>query len=105
HRDNAREKQQLFTCEAPEDVVKFLEDNYNVPSMYEVPPLPPGVPARERVWNPARQDRLLGPDNRFPVLPPSRDNPYDDRALTSESELRDSTDGHAVSQAWYAYAQ
>jgi hypothetical protein len=88
-----------FICQTPEAVVKFLADNYRVPSMYcqddgrDIPPWPvpwqqdknwlktEGRAEREAAWNQQREElkRLPEPKRnpdllaRFPVLPPPPD--------------------------------
>lgn len=104
-RDNLREQKRQFTCERPEDVVQFLEDNYAVPSLFRTEALPVDVPAQARPWLASRRDVLLDPENRFPPLPPQRDGMFDPTALTDQSALRDDTDGYAAAHAWYCYSQ
>jgi hypothetical protein len=103
-RTNLYEKRQQFTCETPEAVVQFLDDNFHVPSMYRFTP-PPGVPAAQRLWDPNKKDDLLLPAERFPILPPRHDSPFDATALSDESTLRDDIDGYAAAHAWFCYAQ
>lgn len=104
HRESARDKRRQFTCERPEEFVKFLEENYNVPGWYQVDPLPPGG-SQARLWNPAKKDVLLPPESRFPVLPPPHSGAFDPEAMTSDSPARDDTDGYTVSHSWFCYAQ
>src|SRR5262249_59733412 len=63
-RETAREKKKQFTCERPEQVVQFLEENYNVPSMYRVEPLPAGQPPSAPLRSPQHADALLRPRSR-----------------------------------------
>jgi len=113
HRENLREKKRLFTCETFPDIVQFLEENYQVPSLYVVPPLPPlfvsstkeDPNARIRRWDASKKDQLLNVEARFPVLPPQRDGMYDPESITDASPLRDSTDMYTCAQAWFAYSQ
>lgn len=104
-RDTALEKRRQFTCERPEDVVQFLEDNYTIPALYQVDPLPADVPAQSRPWLPTRRDTLLAAETRFPVLPPQRAGLFDRDALTDASTLGDDVDVHTVSHGWYCYSQ
>jgi hypothetical protein len=104
HKDTAREKKRLFTCENPEDVVQFLDDNFSVPSMYVVRAFASDSPAQERGWA-ATKDTLLAAENRFPILPPQHTEAFDSTALSSDSTLRDDTDGFAAAHSWYCYAQ
>jgi hypothetical protein len=105
HRDTAQEKRKQFTCERPEHVVQFLEDNYNVPSLYRVDPLPANAQAHTRVWVPTKTDVLLDPLSRFPVLPPEHDGKFDKEALSTDFPPSDETDGYDVSHSWFSYAQ
>ena len=66
-----REKKRQFICERPEDVVQFLDDNFSVPSLYVVEPLPADSPAQSRGWTPPRRTPCSTPSSRFPVLPPA----------------------------------
>jgi hypothetical protein len=100
-----REKRRQFKCETAEDVVRFLEDNYRLPGLYEeVPAAPVGG------WQ-QKADRLKASAvERFPVLPPDHtvqppQHKFDDRVLTSTSILRDEDDLFQVARAWYCYAQ
>ncbi|MFM7150004.1 MAG: hypothetical protein ACKO23_09190, partial [Gemmataceae bacterium] len=105
HRENLRDTKKQFTCETPEQVVQFLEENYHVPGFWQVDPIPSNLQAQARLWNPAKKDTLQSPETRFPVLPPAHSPAFDREALNSDSEPRDDIDMHGVSQAWYAYAQ
>jgi hypothetical protein len=105
YRETKSQKDQLYRRETPQEVVEFLEDNFSVPSMYRFRPPPAGVPAQARVWQANRPDDLLSPEERFPVLPPPHEDAFDPNALTTASALHDDTDGFAVAQSWYAYAQ
>jgi hypothetical protein len=98
------EKKQQFTCETPQDVVQFLDDNFQVPSIYRVPEVAEGD-RRYRVWDPNKSDEMLSVLERFPVLPPPHAGAFDADALTTESSLVDSTDAYAASHAWFCYAQ
>jgi hypothetical protein len=115
HQDNVREKKRLFSCETPEAVVQFLEDNFNLPSQYRFTPPTGNLPGSLRVWEANKKDELLPPMERFPVLPlpPSeryrgmaepRPVPFDADALTSDSTLGDDVDAYTASHAWYCYA-
>ncbi|MFO0930176.1 MAG: hypothetical protein U0736_24650 [Gemmataceae bacterium] len=104
-RDTASAKRRQFSCERPEDVVQFLEDNYTLPSLYQVDPPPLDVPAQSRPWLASKKDTLLPVETRFPVLPPQRTGMFDRDALTDAATLGDDTDVHGASHAWYCYAQ
>jgi hypothetical protein len=104
-RETVREKRRQFTCEKPEDLVQFLEDNFQVPGLYRVVPPPGDVPAHARVWDRNHKDVMLPAGERFPILPPPHTGAFDDSALTYDSQLRDDTDGFTVAHAWYSYAQ
>jgi hypothetical protein len=105
-RDSRTEQAQLFTCERPEDVVQFLQDNFRVPSMYEDAKLAP-----DNGWQ-EQGDKLRKPEtDRFPPLPPAR-NPqpplrlFDPtEKLVSGTPLGDDVDGYTAARAWYSYSQ
>ena len=117
HKDSLYEQRRLFSCATPEEVVRFLADNFRVPSLYpEAKPTPAGAN-----WV-ADPNHALDPDElgRFPVLPPPhaypKDSPlhlflpYDDMDkgdLTEDSAKGDldDWDGFLVSRAWYSYGQ
>jgi hypothetical protein len=105
HRENARDKRKQFTCETPQQVVQFLEDNYSVPSIYQVDLLPAGVPSQARVWNPQKREIPLPVTTRFPPLPPQHEMAFDPTAITSDSNLGDDVDAFTVSHTWFCYAQ
>jgi hypothetical protein len=108
HRGTFLERRRQFTCERPEDVIQFLEENQEVPGLYRFTPPPANVPADSRPWDPNKKDELLPAGARFPVLPPEHPNPFDPTALTdrsAQSGLADDVDGYAVAHAWYSYAQ
>jgi hypothetical protein len=116
HRESRREKQRQFTCEKPEDVVQFLEENQQVPGLYAfTPPRDPNLPASSRRWDANAKDVLLRPTERFPALPPPPDDPlyrprplagtFDKTALDWDSPLGDGVDAFAAAHAWYCYAQ
>jgi hypothetical protein len=106
-----REKLGLNT---PEEIVRFLDENQRVPSLYR---------ERKDTDIGGEGSPLRPPAERFPVLPPplhSADRrmpepqrPYDPNELTYDDVARfgveklgdDSFDAYAVSRAWYAYAQ
>jgi hypothetical protein len=113
-KETEQEKKQLFLARRPEDVVRFLDDNYSVPSLYNPRAIRADLPANVRGW----QEQADVPDSkidderqRFPPLPPPAGKeprlvtPFDERALTSSSALHDDDDGFTVSHAWFAYAQ
>ncbi len=70
YQENMRDKKRLFRCESPEAVVQFLQDNYMVPSIYQVTAPPADVLPEDRLWDPNKIDKLLPELERFPVLPP-----------------------------------
>lgn len=105
HRENARDKRKQFTCETPQQVVQFLEDNYSVPSIYQVELLPAGVPSQARFWNPQKREIPLPVTARFPPLPPPHEMAFDPTATTSDSNLGDDVDAFNVAHTWFCYAQ
>jgi hypothetical protein len=107
YRETRQAKEEQFTCDNPAAVVQFLEDNFQVPSLYRQPPRAGRTPGGEAAaaYDRTRRDLLLAVEERFPVLPPPHDRPFDPDALTSDFTPRDDTDAYAAAQAWYAYAQ
>ena len=117
HKDSLYEQHRLFTCATPEEVVRFLADNFRVPSLYpEAKPTPAGA---DWVADPNRTLDSVALE-RFPVLPPPRAYPsgsplhlflpYDEMDkgdLTEESAKGnlDDWDAFLVARAWYSYAQ
>jgi hypothetical protein len=100
-----RRLRELHKQDRPEDVVKFLEDNYRLPSLYEERPSGGRGAAGTEKETPLRT-----PEQRFPMLPPPRNPPppqhlFDRGELTWDSPLDDSFDGFACSRAWFGYAQ
>ena len=93
-------------CERPEHIVKFLDENRRVPSLYEDDP--------ERMKRPYTDEptNLRPVAERFPSLPPAFGPAADERrqdtgALTTESMQSisdDSVDAYRVARAWYSYA-
>src|SRR5205823_5844560 len=90
-----------FRCRSAAEVVQFLEDNRDVPSLFV-----------ERLESPQgweAQARKKDPLERFPVLPPARSPMFDDRDLTAEyladHLAPDEMDGFTVGRFWYGYAQ
>ncbi|MFO0843552.1 MAG: hypothetical protein U0797_14305 [Gemmataceae bacterium] len=105
HRESARDRRKQFTCETPQQLVQFLEDNYSVPSIFQVELLSAGVPSQARTWDPGKKDVQLPVTARFPPLPPSHEKPFDPSALTSTSNLGDDVDAFGVAHTWFCYAQ
>jgi hypothetical protein len=105
HRENVRDKKKQFTCETPLQVVQFLEDNYSVPSIYQVDLLPAGVPSQARPWSPLKREVALPVTARFPPLPPPHEQAFDLSALTWDSNLGDDVDAFTVAHTWFCYAQ
>lgn len=103
-KESEMEKKRQFSASRPEDVVSFLGDNFNVPSLYKPRVIVSGLPANVRGWNPDVKDEKLDDEaQRFPPLPP--EGKYDPTALSFGSQLRDDHDGFSVAHAWFAYAQ
>jgi hypothetical protein len=97
--ETVEEQGDLFTCKNADDVVNFLRDNFNLPSLY----------ALRDGKDVAREE-----GDRFPVLPPERDvqlpqHPFQPsnniREFTDRSPLGDSVDAYEIARAWYGYAQ
>jgi hypothetical protein len=104
-RERRSDQQRQFRCVNAEEFVRFLEENFRVPSLYvDVLPMSPGA------WKPKQDKYKEVPTDRFPVLPPKhsqgpKQQPPDDSALTDEKQLLDDTDVYQVARAWYSYAQ
>jgi hypothetical protein len=120
HKDNVVEQRRLFTCPTPEALVRFLADNYRVPSLYpESKPTPADAPWVENNNQKPDPDVL----ERFPVLPPPRRyadqgqtlqhpfRPYDDMRDGDQTDQSpygqdvDAWDAYLAARAWYSYAQ
>jgi hypothetical protein len=94
-----RLREKVF-CETPELVVRFLEENQRVPSIFEDDP--------ERTKRPYVRDavtKLRPVADRYPSLPPGPQR-QDAGSLTSDSKLEDHVDIDAfqVARAWFSYA-
>jgi hypothetical protein len=113
HKETKMEQERQFICDKAEDVILFLAENREVPSLFEdVEATRPGVP-----WTETQAKLKDSPLERFPTLPPpprTRERPilapqvpFNDypNELTYESRLGDDVDGFAVSRAWSGYAQ
>jgi hypothetical protein len=106
-RDSKTENQNQFTCRDPEEVVRWLRDNWRVPGIYVLPEKRAGVAVEQK-------DVLMPPETRFPPVPPPQSTglrpvPFkpapDVNELTWDSNLDDTIDGYCVARAWYGYAQ
>jgi hypothetical protein len=73
--------------ERPEDIVQFLADNQDLPSIYETAPGGKPLGTGESKRKPF--------DQRFPILPPTG----------QEVRLGDETDNYLIAKVWYEYAQ
>lgn len=109
HPQFVRRLHDKLRCGKPEDVVRFLDDNRSIPTIYVDDPDEAGL-----AWQ-QKQAPLKKVPERFPALPPpahlrAADLPlggelYDKNELSYDSELNDGVDGYAAARAWYAYAQ
>jgi hypothetical protein len=111
HPQFVRRLHDRLRCAKPEDVVAFLKDNKDIPSLYEDDP-----DKARAAWAQGQAPMKLVPD-RFPPLPPPaavRERElaaapgaelYDPAELSYESDLKDDFDAYADARAWYAYAQ
>lgn len=104
-RERRSDQQRQFRCRSAEEFVRFLEDNFRVPSLYE-----DALPSQVGAWKPKQNKYKEPATERFPVLPPEHgrgpnQQPPDPAALTDEKRLLDDTDVYQVSRAWYSYAQ
>ena len=115
HKDTASEQRYQFTCATPEAVVRFLADNYRIPSLY---PEGRATPPREQWADRPAEKPDPEPLERFPVLPPHRDypspsqhffEPYDGLRERDDAspytEDVDAWDGYVLARAWYSYSQ
>jgi hypothetical protein len=96
-----RREHPKFRCKSAAEVVQFLEDNRDVPSLF--------VERLESAQGWEARARKKDPLDRFPVLPPERGGKFDDRDLTAEyledHPAPDEMDGFTVGRFWYGYAQ
>jgi hypothetical protein len=105
HTTTLLEKKRQFTCEKPEDVAQFLEDNQQVPGLYAFKAPDPTIPSSSRRWDRNAKDVPLRPTERFPALPPPHRPAFDNEALDWDSPLGTEVNGFAAAHAWYCYAQ
>jgi hypothetical protein len=107
-RETMGESKRQFTCPTSGDVVRFLADNYRVPSPFEE-----RSPASVGQWQKRDDDKLKAAlTDRYPPLPPKR-NPAPPQHLFSNNEynaddvgqLGDDVDAYIVARSWFAYAQ
>jgi hypothetical protein len=101
-------------CAKPEDVIAFLDDNKELPSLFALEDNP--AKAR-REWEQGGRVPLKEVPDRFPALPPPAPvrqselpatpdaHLYEPAELSYENELKDDIDAYAVARAWYGYAQ
>jgi hypothetical protein len=111
HPQFVRRLHDRLRCAKPEDVVAFLKDNKEIPSLFVDDP-----DQAHAAWAQG-QTPLKKVADRFPPLPPpaaEREKElaaapgaelYDAAELSYESELKDDFDAYADARAWYAYAQ
>lgn len=114
HPQFVRRLQDRLRCNKPEDVVAFLEDNKDIPSLFADDPDKIHAATAQGQRPPLKADVL----DRFPVLPPPEEvrkeelprgvngaHLYDAAEMSYETELKDDVNAYAVARAWYAYAQ
>jgi hypothetical protein len=94
-----RRLREKVNCDSPEKVVRFLDENQRVPSVFEDDP--------ERTRRPYVRDETTKKRpiaDRFPSLPPVLEQ--DKGALTLDSKLEDRVDIDAfqVARSWFSYA-
>ncbi|MBY0524171.1 MAG: hypothetical protein K2R98_12270 [Gemmataceae bacterium] len=96
HPHLVRRLRDSLRCRTPEDVLDYLEENYELPSRYEYPP--------RNASGPAVASRLKPPEKQFPALPRSAD--WKDAEFTAESpQLPEGFDNFTAASVWFAYAQ
>jgi hypothetical protein len=113
HPQFVRRLHDRLRCGKPEDVVAFLDDNKDIPSLFVDDPDKVHAAEAQGLPPPKKEDHL----ERFPVLPPPAPvrrlelpaapgaHLYDEGEISYENDLKDDVDAYAVARAWYAYAQ
>jgi hypothetical protein len=111
HSQFVRRLHDRLRCAKPEDVVAFLKDNKDIPSLFV------DDPDQARTAWAQGQTPLKPVAERFPPLPPPASvrqtelpaapgaHLYAPDELSYESELKDDFDAYAAVRAWSAYAQ
>lgn len=81
---NRERNKEKLQCRTPEDVIRFLQDNRDVPSRYQ------------------NATQLAPAAKQFPVLPPR----FDDGKFEAnpETEYDDSFSAYKAARAWFAYS-
>ncbi len=101
-----RREHDKFRCKNAQEVILFLAEHRNVPSLY--------VEKEENAKDFEQKNFKPKELERFPILPPERDNMFEPirgmREWTQEELVRQATipddfDGDTVARAWYGYAQ
>lgn len=92
-----------FRCGSAAEVIQFLEDNKDVPSLF----VEKADDAKGWEQGKRKPDEL----ERFPILPPEHANAFDRDEWTQEKLARgagpeplDAFDGYVVARAWYGYS-
>jgi hypothetical protein len=109
HPQLVRRLQYKLRCNKPEDVVRFLDENKKIPSIYVDEP---DIAGPE--WQQGRYP-LKPIMDRYPALPPPLEirqqevapatGIYDPNEISYLSPLEDDIDAYVVGRAWYGYAQ
>jgi hypothetical protein len=90
-----------FRCSNARELIAFLEDNKDVPSLF----VEKADDAKGWEQGKRKPDEL----DRFPLLPPAHANAFDPDEWTQEklasARVPDEFDAYMVARAWYNYAQ
>jgi hypothetical protein len=112
HPQFVRRLHDKLRCAKPEDVVAFLDDNKQIPSLFD-----DESDKAHAAWAQGQTPKKENVGDRFPVLPPpapDRESElpaapgahlYEPGEMSYDTELKDDIDAYAVARAWYAYAQ
>ncbi|HEX5271257.1 MAG TPA: hypothetical protein VFW33_12240 [Gemmataceae bacterium] len=112
HPQFVRRLHDRLRCSRPEDVVAFLKDNKDIPSLYDDDPEKVRAAVAQGMRPPLKEVA-----DRFPALPPPKKvreeelpaapgaHLYDENELSYESELKDDFLAYDAARAWAAYAQ
>jgi hypothetical protein len=92
----ARRLKEMHGCRTPEEALKFLGENWELPSRYEL--APPGTSLA------MGRSRLKAPEQQFPVLPPHTEGSADEE-YSPLQPWPAGFDNYAAAVVWYAYAQ
>jgi hypothetical protein len=95
------------THKDPNEVIEFLEENRDVPSLYSTNPKDVDGLQEEQESDsiPSKKTRKLEDTERFPILPRPRAGSHDKEEITSDDVLRDDNfDTFIAARSWYSYS-